>query len=56
MERIVLSNKYVDEIRTAPETQLSVRKGMVEVRQHRTVYACNLTYHSAIWENIRLWM
>lgn len=31
MERIVLSNKYVDEIRTAPESLLSVREGMCEV-------------------------
>lgn len=31
MERIVLSNKYVDEIRTAPESVLSVREGMCEV-------------------------
>ncbi|OJD36446.1 cytochrome p450 [Diplodia corticola] len=30
MERIVLSNKYVDEIRTAPESVLSVRAGMTE--------------------------
>ncbi|KAI1454030.1 cytochrome P450 [Annulohypoxylon moriforme] len=30
MERIVLSPKYVDEIRTAPETILSVREGMCE--------------------------
>lgn len=31
MERIVLSNRYVDEIRLAPESQLSVREGMCEV-------------------------
>ncbi|KAI0099187.1 cytochrome P450 [Nemania sp. FL0031] len=30
MERIVLSPKYVDEIRSAPESVLSVRKGMCE--------------------------
>lgn len=32
MERIVLSNRYVDEIRLAPESQLSVREGMCEVQ------------------------
>ncbi|KAI0395382.1 cytochrome P450 [Xylariaceae sp. FL0594] len=30
MERIVLSPKYVDEIRTAPESVLSVRQGMAQ--------------------------
>ncbi|KAL0262789.1 hypothetical protein SLS55_001762 [Diplodia seriata] len=42
MERIVLSNKYVDEIRTAPESVLSVRAGMTEVHFPRSVLPSHL--------------
>lgn len=31
MERVVLSPRYVDELRTAPESVLSLREGMSQV-------------------------
>lgn len=43
MERIVLSTKYIDELRAAPESLLSVREGMCEVKTLHFVMQSDIT-------------